>query len=140
MKDMNYFMTSKATSINSSPADIQLSPKGKEVIADLYGINKELLKDERLLTKIFKTSLINCGFTILESSSHKFKSGGEGVTGLFLLSESHATYHSYPEWNTIAVNIFSCGSHDPEEALKHISKKLKPDDVRTTVIDRYFTY
>ena len=112
---------------------------GLEVIADFYGVNNQLLRDESQLNYLFRVSLIECGFTILDSSSHKFKDGGEGVTGLFLLSESHATYHSYPEWNTVAINIFSCGIHNPEAALELIAKKLSPEKVKTTLIKRNFT-
>ena len=41
--------------------------------------------------------------------SHKFTSGGEGVTGIFLLSESHLSYHTYPENNYISIDLYTCG-------------------------------
>ncbi|WP_413540436.1 S-adenosylmethionine decarboxylase [Gallibacterium anatis] len=39
-----------------------------------------------------KTKFNTIGFL-----SHKFTTKGEGVTGIFLLSESHLSYHTYPE-------------------------------------------
>ena len=67
------------------------------------------------------------GFTIIkEAGSHKFKGGGQGVTGFILLSQSHAAFHSYPEYGYVAFDIYSCGSHDPEPIVKSIKKHLQP--------------
>ena len=38
---------------------------------------------------------------------HQFPGPG-GVTGLFLLSESHFTVHTFPESGVITVNLYSC--------------------------------
>jgi len=114
------------------------SVSGFEIIADLYGIDESLLIDEKYLNNLFSQALNDCGFTIIGKSSHKFTSGGKGVTGMFLLSESHATYHSYPEWNAIAINVFSCGQSNPEEVTDIISKALSPDKIKTKHLKRNF--
>lgn len=49
------------------------------------------------------------GATILESSHSVFP--GDGLTAVFLLSESHASIHTYPEHNACFVDLFTCG-HD----------------------------
>ena len=38
---------------------------------------------------------------------HQFPGPG-GVTGLFLLSESHFTVHTFPESGVLTVNLYSC--------------------------------
>ncbi len=72
------------------------SSKGQELLIDFYGVNNTLLKNSYKLNKIFKIALKKTGFHILKNISHQFKKGGKGVTGIFLLAESHASYHTYP--------------------------------------------
>lgn len=45
-----------------------------------------------------------------------------GVTGIVLLSESHLSIHTWPEFEYAAVDVFTCSDeHDPENALKILS-------------------
>ena len=57
-------------------------------------------------------------------------------TGFALLSESHAAFHSYPEYGYMALDIYSCGSHDPERIAKEFEKQLKPRDVISNLCKR----
>lgn len=34
------------------------------------------------------------------------------MTGLFLLSESHLSYHTYPESRYISIDVYTCGQHN----------------------------
>ena len=38
---------------------------------------------------------------------HAFEGAG-GVTGMYLLSESHLTAHTYPEWGVATFNLYCC--------------------------------
>lgn len=80
----------------------------------------EILMDAGRLKEIFENSLQ--GFNILKFVDHKFDVGG-GVTGLFLLAESHCSYHTYPESSYIAIDIFTCG-RAPSEILPRLIDAL----------------
>jgi S-adenosylmethionine decarboxylase len=101
---------------------------GRHLLADLQGIAAEPLQDESLLREIFVGALLAAGFTILDTSFHKFGSGGFGVTGMALLSESHAAFHTYPEFGYLALDVFSCGEQDPQHVLRAIVARLEPND------------
>ena len=62
------------------------------------------------------------GFSILNFIDHKFDEGG-GVTGLFLLAESHCSYHTYPESAYIAIDVFTCG-REPSEIVPKLIDAL----------------
>ncbi len=106
---------------------------GSHLLADLYGVNPSLLVDEQELMKMLFDALVRANFHIINQLSYKFPSGGAGVTGMFLLSESHATFHTYPERNYMAVDIFSCGQADPQTALSIVIEVLQPHFFKTKI-------
>ena len=55
---------------------------------------------------------------------------------MFLLSLSHATFHSFPELNYPAIDIFSCGPAEPQSVLSMLTKTLAPRRVEGTLAMR----
>src|SRR5689334_15808072 len=106
---------------------------GSHLLADLYRVNSSLLTDEQELMKMFFDALVCANFNIIKQFSYKFWGGGAGVTGMFLLSESHAAFHTYPEKNYMAVDIFSCGDANPQTALSIVIEVLQPQSVKTKI-------
>ena len=75
------------------------------------------------------------GATILSGSEHRFDN--DGFTMVLLLSESHASIHTYPEYKSCFVDIFTCGSKcDPFKFISTLREWLKPEAVKMRVIDR----
>ena len=72
---------------------------------------------EELLQE-FSKAVLASGATILKSNYATFP--GNGLTASFLLSESHATLHTYPEHNACFVDLFTCGhtcTHEEFDAI-----------------------
>lgn len=86
---------------------------GYHYLIDAHVKQPAILMDAERLRDIFERALR--GFTILQFIDHRFDVGG-GVTGLFLLAESHCSYHTYPESAYIAIDVFTCG-REPSEIL-----------------------
>ncbi|MNF57814.1 S-adenosylmethionine decarboxylase proenzyme precursor [compost metagenome] len=82
---------------------------GYHTIWDITGADARLLKDAPALHDFFLGALERSSFTVLDHLVHKFNVGGEGVTGLYLLSESHLSYHTYPESHYISIDVYTCG-------------------------------
>lgn len=55
---------------------------------------------------IFRAALCRAGAHIVADASHQFPGGGS--TCVFVLSESHAALHTWPETGTVNIDIFSC--------------------------------
>ena len=53
-----------------------------------------------------------------------------------MLSESHISIHSWPEHRYAALDIFMCGSAQPERALACLQAALAPESVRVTTVAR----
>lgn len=107
---------------------------GKHVFAEFYGVPDSLLNDEDYLAKIMRAAVAASGATILDQTSHKFIP--EGVTALLLLSESHASIHTYPSHSAAFIDIFTCGDCNPNLAIRQIEKALNPTRVNSTCVIR----
>jgi S-adenosylmethionine decarboxylase len=61
----------------------------------------------------------------------------QGITGVVLLAESHIAIHSWPEFDYLAVDIFTCGDKSiPDKALEYLKKKFEPKRVEIKKIKR----
>lgn len=87
---------------------------GYHTLWDITGADARLLKNATALHDFFIYALNCSNFTVLNHLTHKFYEGGEGVTGLYLLSESHLSYHTYPESCYISIDVYTCGSDNNE--------------------------
>ncbi|KHS67214.1 S-adenosylmethionine decarboxylase [Pectobacterium brasiliense] len=107
---------------------------GKHVFAEFYGVDNAILNDQSTLIKIMRSAVEATGATILQETSHKFTP--EGVTALFLLSESHASIHTYPDLAAAFIDIFTCGNCEPNLAIKEMEKALSPTKIQSTSVIR----
>ncbi|WP_225087636.1 adenosylmethionine decarboxylase [Pectobacterium colocasium] len=107
---------------------------GKHVFAEFYGVDNALLNDQYTLIKVMRSAVEATGATILQETSHKFDP--EGVTALFLLSESHASIHTYPNFSAAFIDIFTCGDCNPSLAIKEIEMALNPTKIQSTSVIR----
>jgi S-adenosylmethionine decarboxylase len=108
-----------------------MSPVGNEVSAVLFGVDSKLIENTPLLYKTLKSALKKERFHILGETDYKFKP--HGYTLAFLLGESHVAIHTYPEFNSIAFQIYSCrGPEDGFLTFKYFVEKLKPKEVKMT--------
>jgi S-adenosylmethionine decarboxylase len=106
---------------------------GIHLIADFWFGKK--IEDSKKLEKILIEAAKRTGNTPLEFSYHKFNP--QGLTGVLLLAESHIAFHSWPEFNYLGIDIFSCGQKaKPERALKYLKRVLKPKKVEISIIKR----
>jgi S-adenosylmethionine decarboxylase len=106
--------------------------EGRHLLVDFYGADPARLRDRRGLMKTLGAALEKSGFTIVRrrTASHKFPTGGRGVTGFFLLAQSHAAFHSYPEHRYLALDVYTCGDADPRAIAAALKTFLKPARVR----------
>ena len=109
---------------------------GIHAVADVFGIKKKQLMDVDFLMLALRKSLEQASFTIMGEKSLKFPGKDSGATGFFILSESHAAFHTYPEFSYLAIDIFSCGTANPRNAISYFAKVSNADDYKLTVIDR----
>lgn len=100
LKDMSYVGKHVLCDIklNSNPSD-----------SDLISYIEEAIKESNM--------------NVVHSHIHPFEP--QGITGFWILSESHFSLHTYPESNYLTVCCYTCGDEgDPEAAIDHLLNKL----------------
>lgn len=102
--------------------------KGKHFIASYLECDQEALGDVEALLAYMEKAVIASGATLLSSAHHVFPPNG--LTAVYLLSESHASIHTYPEAGACFVDLFTCGDHTSSEIFdKMLREFLKPERV-----------
>ena len=70
--------------------------------------------------------------TVVNSSFHRFGNGG--VSGCVIVAESHICIHTWPEYNFMTVDVYTCGDHThPEKAIDFIKEMFGGEiqDIKT---------
>jgi S-adenosylmethionine decarboxylase len=93
------------------------------------------LNDISGLKEALRNAVKASGATMLNSVDHVFDSNG--YTAAIILSESHASIHTYPEFKSCFVDLFTCGdkcSHEKFHAV--LGAYLKAENISYQVIKR----
>ncbi len=70
-----------------------------------------------------------------EGHWHVFPGEG-GLTGLYLLTESHVACHTYPETRTATFNLYCCRAREPFDWTAELARALGAEVTRVRVIER----
>ncbi len=108
---------------------------GRHIIAELYGVSKDLISKEEQVRQIMEKVIEEAKVEVVGSLYKQFNP--HGVTGIILISESHISIHTWPEYELVNLDIFTCG--DPQQAHKAFDafiKYLKPKNYKHYILDR----
>jgi S-adenosylmethionine decarboxylase len=99
-----------------------------ELIVDLYGCHNNL-DDEQFLMATLEAAAIKTGSIIIQRTTQKFYP--TGISIVLILSETHISLHTWPEYDYAALDIFLCGEgKNPETAWQVVKEAVKPTDFR----------
>jgi S-adenosylmethionine decarboxylase len=81
---------------------------GTEWLVDAHGCRGEALRDLAVVRGLLEKVLLRLELRVVgEGKWHAFPGEG-GVTGIYLLTESHLSIHTYPEHGIATLNLYSC--------------------------------
>jgi S-adenosylmethionine decarboxylase len=99
---------------------------GKHIVAELYKVRRELISHEDKVREIVERVIKEAGLTKIGSVYKQFKP--YGVTAVVLISESHISIHTWPELETVNLDIFTCGDQaKTDKAFKLFLKHFSPE-------------
>jgi S-adenosylmethionine decarboxylase len=81
---------------------------GSEWVVEAYGCDAVRLGDVHAMRTMFDALVDELALhPVADAQWHRFPEPG-GVTGLLMLAESHLTVHTFPEHQSMCVNLFCC--------------------------------
>jgi len=108
---------------------------GIHVLGNLKGCPRDLLEKIDVVRDILKKVVEEAKLKPVGQAFHQFEPFG--VTGVFVLAESHMSVHTWPEKNFVAVDIFTCGEEgNAEEAFDILCKYFKPEKFDKQIVRR----
>ena len=93
---------------------------GQHYILDIWGFDTSL-RDVDFDVILLKASEI-ANAKRLYGHVHKFNDGG--LSGVAVLEESHISFHTWPQREYVAFDIFMCGDTKPSLAVELIKKEI----------------
>lgn len=88
---------------------------GKHFLVDFLDCDPKAIELVGPVREILLRAMRDCGATIVGDRFHQFEPFG--VSGVVLIAESHASFHSWPEDRFAALDIFTCGDMRPGVAV-----------------------
>jgi S-adenosylmethionine decarboxylase len=109
---------------------------GTEWLIDASGCDPTALADLDRLREIFQRVIRDLGLNVLgEIAWHQFDQPN-GISGLALLSESHLTCHTYPEFRAATFNLYCCRNRASWTWEATLKEMLGATEVNVRVFER----
>ena len=111
-------------------------PVGVHLLVNVYDVQKEELLTYLSSGKPYLDQLVSdLHLHVVAQTGHQFMP--IGYTYAYVLSESHFTIHTYPEYKSCYIDIFCCDTtFDPMYAIKRIQSIFHTETVSYQIIRR----
>lgn len=109
---------------------------GSEVLVDAIGCDAEALRSLSVAKALLEAVRHRLELRVVGAPLwHQF--GGEGgVTGVYLLTESHLCIHTYPEHRTATLNLYCCRPRPAFPWDEELAKAFGATRVDIRIVDR----
>ena len=110
--------------------------KGTHIIIDIYNINdNESLKFNESIINILDKIVEEFKLNVVNKAIHQFKPFG--VTGVYVLSESHLSIHTFVEEKKIAMDLYTCNTFENSiDVIDYIRSLFSPCMCNYKIISR----
>lgn len=108
---------------------------GRHLILELFDCPAALLDDPRHVADTMTEAVNRSGATLIKPFFHQF--APQGVSGVIIISESHFTIHTWPEFGYAAVDVFTCGDViDMSVAAESLRKGFAAGSMQRMMLSR----
>lgn len=115
------------------------SPNSIHIIADFSGCRSDLLETSIKGEEILSQTVAESGLSCILIRHHQFEP--IGYTAAALLAESHITLHTWPEFKSVQIDIFTCGSHEKaRSAYESLKRIFAPEKIAEQILFRKLTH
>ncbi|MBS6194438.1 MAG: adenosylmethionine decarboxylase [Clostridiales bacterium] len=105
-----------------------------QLFVDLYGCDREIIDNLEKIRKIAHEAIDRLGAGIVEECSHRFSP--VGITYIAVITTSHFSVHTWPEFGYAAVDVFSCDENVPEAMAESLAEAFRAKKVKVRSFER----
>lgn len=91
-----------------------------QLLVDLYDCEDEVLNNLSKLRQIAHDSIQEINSDIVEECVHQFEP--QGITYIAVITTSHFSIHTWPEYGYAAVDVFSCDEEIPDLLVESLQR------------------
>jgi S-adenosylmethionine decarboxylase len=118
----------------SSDNTEKVIPHGQHLIADMFGVDDEKLKDPAFFSRLLKEVATVARLTI--NGDAQITATAEGCHGFLMLDKAHITIFSVAAAGYLAIDIFLYGNSEPDAMFAAVKAAFPSQMVRQTTITR----
>jgi S-adenosylmethionine decarboxylase len=117
-----------------------IGASGVEWVIEAHGCHSPALADLPKLRALFSDIITAMVLRpVGEPIWHQFPQTG-GITGLCLLAESHLACHTFPEYQSICLNLFCCQPRPEWDFAAYFRREFAATAVNVRRIERPYTH
>ncbi len=108
---------------------------GHHYIVEASGCSPNVIGKVESVEQILVRAAEVAGVQVWSISFNRFNPNG--VSGVVVISESHLSVHTWPEYGYVALDIFTCGgAANPQKAVEYALKEFSASNVHITEVTR----
>ncbi|MCX7166170.1 MAG: adenosylmethionine decarboxylase [Rhodocyclales bacterium] len=94
---------------------------GLHILAEFHACegDRRLLLDAGMLAALCRQSCATAGLEVVAEAFHQF--AGAGATGALVLAESHLAIHTWPELDSVTLDLYVCNYSQDNRAAAEIA-------------------
>lgn len=108
---------------------------GYHLIADLKGCSLSKIESLEFVQNTLKSAVSVGGATFIKDFAHQFSP--YGISAVVIIAESHITFHSWPEFRAVAIDLFTCSSEmKPDLMINFLKEAFEATSIETQHLSR----
>lgn len=112
--------------------------KGSHLLVDCREVPREVCLDDAGMLDALADAARQAGATVISQTRYHFgHNSAPGFTAVVMLDESHCSAHTYADEGLVAIDIFTCGSTDPNKVLSYLREKIDLGIVTVRELPRF---
>lgn len=108
---------------------------GYHTLVELYECNSEKINNTNFVKETLLEATKIANLSVVKTVLHNFNP--IGVSGVIVIEESHVAIHTWPEYNYVALDFFTCNtSYNLSESIKYIKNKFNSKKIEIKELKR----
>jgi S-adenosylmethionine decarboxylase len=108
---------------------------GHQTTVDFYGCKSDKISSCEFIENTLLKAAKILNLTVVNTTIHSFSP--IGVSGVIVIEESHIAIHTWPEYNYIAIDFFTCNdAYNLKSGLDWLKEEFKAESISSKEIKR----